>query len=144
VDRVAGDADVATSSGAVRLGAVEGNAVIKSASGDDWIGEATGQVRVSSGNGAIAIGRAHDTVVAKTGMGSIQLGDVSRGSIVATTGVGSLEIGIGVGAAAWLDLSTGHGLVHSELDDASAPAAGEGTVEVRAQTGYGDITVRRA
>ena len=144
VDRIAGDADVSTSSGAVRLGAVAGDAVIKNSNGDNWIGEAAGHVRVSAANGAIAIDRAHDTVAAKSGMGSIRLGEVSRGSVVATTGMGSLEIGIGEGAAAWLDLGTGHGHVRNELDDAAPPAAGESTVDVRAQTGYGDVTVRRA
>ena len=144
VDRVAGDADVGTASGAVRLGAVAGNAVIKSSSGDSWIGDAAGHVRVRAAKGAIAIDRAHDTVAAKSGMGSIRLGEVSRGSVVATTGMGSVEIGIGEGAAAWLDLGTGHGNVRNELDDTAPPAAGERTVEVRAQSGYGDITVRRA
>jgi DUF4097 and DUF4098 domain-containing protein YvlB len=144
VDRVTGDADVGTSSGAVRLGAVAGNAVVKNSSGDNWIGEAAGDVRVSAGNGAIAIDRARHTVAAKSGMGSIRLGEVSRGSVVATTGMGSLEIGIGDGAAAWLDLGTGHGRVTNELEDAAPPAAGESTVDVRAQTGYGDVTVRRA
>jgi hypothetical protein len=48
------------------------------------------------------------------------------------------------GVAAWLDLSTGYGNVRNDLDAAGRPAPGEDTVEVRARTSFGDITVSRS
>jgi hypothetical protein len=55
-----------------------------------------------------------------------------------------VEVGIRDGVAAWLDLDTRFGKVHNDLDAAEQPAPGEETVEVRARTSFGDITVRRA
>ena len=52
--------------------------------------------------------------------------------------------GSATGVAAWLDLDTSFGTVHNDLDAADGPAPGEDTVEVRARTAFGDITVRRA
>ena len=48
------------------------------------------------------------------------------------------------GTAAFLDLSTGYGHVQSEIGASEAPASGEAIAEVRARSGAGDITVRRA
>jgi hypothetical protein len=48
------------------------------------------------------------------------------------------------GVAAWLDLKTQFGRVQSNLEAATQPQVGEDTVEVRAQTAFGDITINRA
>jgi hypothetical protein len=63
--------------------------------------------------------------------------------VVAETAYGKVEVGVADGVAAWLDLGTGYGMVHNELDAADRPGAGEPTVEIRAKSGMGDITVRR-
>ena len=56
-----------------------------------------------------------------------------------------LEIGIGAGTSAWLDLKTGFGQVRNALDETATPRESTGeTVEVRAHTGFGDITIHRA
>jgi hypothetical protein len=59
--------------------------------------------------------------------------------------MGDVEIGIATGASAWLDVKTGFGQVRNALDESAKPPAQPGeTVEVRAHTGFGDITINRA
>ncbi|CRK62018.1 hypothetical protein [Alloactinosynnema sp. L-07] len=145
IERVAGDAQVATGSGRVRIGEVDGTAVVKNSNGSTDIGTVTGELRVRSANGDITVDRADAKVEAKTANGSIRVGAVSRGSVALNTAAGDLEIGIADGTAAWLDLSTGHGRVTNALADAGqGPDKSEETVEVRAHTGYGDIHIHRS
>jgi DUF4097 and DUF4098 domain-containing protein YvlB len=144
VDRALDHAEVKTGSGGVRVGRVDGTAVIKNSNGDTWIGEVTGDVRVNAANGKISVDEAHATVAAKTANGDVRLGEVARGAVVASTGLGKLDVGVRDGVAAWLDLSTGFGTVHNNLGTAPAPAPGEDTVEIRARSGFGDISIRRS
>jgi hypothetical protein len=144
VDRVRGDAHITTGSGTVRIGSVDGAAVVKDSSGDTWIGEVSGDLRVSAANGTIAVDHAGATVAAKTAYGDVRLGQVTTGAIVAQTACGKVEIGVLDGVAAWLDLNTGFGTVHNELNDAERPAPGDAAVEVRGRTAFGDITIRRS
>lgn len=145
VDAVAGDAEIATGTGRIHIGRIDGAAVIKNSNGNTDIGTVTGEVKVRSANGDITVDRADDRVEAKTANGSITIGEVARGVVVLNTSTGDLEIGVADGTAAWLDLNTGHGRVHKSLDDVGqGPDKSEETVEVRAHTSYGDITVRRS
>jgi DUF4097 and DUF4098 domain-containing protein YvlB len=144
VDRALDHAELTTGSGGVHVGRVDGTAVIKNSNGDTWIGEVTGDLRVNAANGKISVDEAHATVAAKTANGDVRLGEVARGAVVASTGFGKLDIGVRDGVAAWLDLSTGFGNVHNSLGTAQPPAAGEDTVEIRARSAFGDITIRRS
>ena len=144
VDRAAGDAEVTTGSGAVRIDGIDGAAVVKNSNGDTWIGEVTGDLRVNAANGRISVDRAHATVAAKTANGDVRLGEVARGAVVAETALGKVEVGIRDGVAAWLDLNTRFGNVRNDLDAADRPGPGEDAVEVRARTSFGDITIRRS
>jgi DUF4097 and DUF4098 domain-containing protein YvlB len=144
VDRVAGDVEVSTGSGQVRIGQIEGVAVIKNSNGDCVVGEVTGDLRVKSANGRISIDRAHASVVAKTANGKVRIGEVIRGAIVLETAAGELEVGIREGTAAWLDASSSYGRVINSLDEADSPGQSEATVEVRARTSYGNITIHRS
>jgi DUF4097 and DUF4098 domain-containing protein YvlB len=144
VDRATGNADVTTGSGAVRLGAADASAVVKDSNGDVWLGDVGGDLRVTAANGEISVDRAGSTVVAKTSNGDVRLGEVVRGPVTVQTASGSLEIGIRDGVAAWLDLRTHFGTVYNSLDATEAPGAGQDTVEVRARTAFGDISVHRS
>jgi putative adhesin len=144
VGRAAGPCEIATASGAVRLGTVDGPLVIKNSNGDSEIGDVTGDLRVSAANGKISVDRAQSTVAVKTANGDIRLGEVVRGAVHAHTAFGRIDVGIRDGVAAWLDLNTAFGKVRSDLDSADRPAPGEDTVELKARTAYGDITIRRA
>jgi DUF4097 and DUF4098 domain-containing protein YvlB len=144
VDAIDGTADV-TGGGRVQIGAIGGAAVVKNSNGNTVIGTVAGDLRVRSANGDISVDRAGAGVDAKTANGSIRIGEVARGSATLHTAAGELEIGVAAGTAAWLDLKTGHGRVNNALDDiGQGPEKSEETVEVRAQTSFGDITVRRS
>ena len=144
VERVNGHAEITTGTGTLRLGRIDGTAAVKNSNGDTSIRDVTGDVRVSAANGSIAIDQAHGTVAAKTAMGDIRVGEAVRGSVVAESGYGKVEVGVREGVAAWLDLNTRFGNLDNDLADGRRPEPGEDAVEVRARTGFGDITIRRS
>jgi DUF4097 and DUF4098 domain-containing protein YvlB len=144
VDRVDGDARLKTGSGELRVGAVHGAATIKNGNGETSVGVAAGELQIRSANGSITVGTARDSVTARTANGDIRIGDVRHGRVVMETAAGELEVGIHQGTAAWLDLNTRYGSVRNGLEDTSGPEGAEDTVEIRARTAAGDITVRRA
>ncbi|MFI6068727.1 DUF4097 family beta strand repeat-containing protein [Micromonospora sp. NPDC051227] len=144
VERVLGSARVKASSGKVRIGAVDGTAEIKNSSGDCWIGHSGGDVRINTAYGDITVDASQASVTARTAYGNLRLGAVTRGAIDAQTSYGAIEVGIRRGTAAWLDVSSKHGRVHNALESTDSPAHTDETVEVRANTSYGDIMIRRA
>jgi DUF4097 and DUF4098 domain-containing protein YvlB len=143
-EAVAGNAEISTGSGRVEIGEVEGAALVKNSNGLTTIDAVTGDLRVRAANGDVRVGRAGAGVDAKTSNGSIHLGEVVRGSVALGTAMGDLDIGIAEGTAAWLEVDTGHGRLRNLLEDAARPAGTDETVEVRARTSLGDITVHRA
>ncbi len=143
VERVTGDAELVTATGDVRAGEIDGSAVIKNANGDTRIGRVGGDLRVKAANGDIAVEDSHGSVSAKTANGRIRIGSIHRGSLVAETANGHVEVGIADGVAAWLDLDTRYGHVRNDLEAAEGPGSADEQVEVRARTGFGDITIRR-
>jgi Putative adhesin len=143
-DGIAGNAEISTGGGKIQIGEVEGTATVKSSNGDTTLDAVTGDVHVRTANGDICVERAGADVDAKTSNGSIRLGEVARGSVVLGTPAGNLEIGIAEGTAAWLQVNTGHGHVRNLLENVTKPEDADETVEVRARTSYGDITIRRS
>jgi DUF4097 and DUF4098 domain-containing protein YvlB len=143
VGRATGDAHVTTASGTARVGRSDGALSIKSANGDVRVGEIAGELKAKTANGAIEVERSRGALTAKTANGAIRLGGLEGGPVVAESGFGPIEIGIPEGVAAWLDLDTRRGRLRNELD-ALPPEPDQPTVEVRAGSGFGDITVRRA
>lgn len=143
VGRATGHTTVTTGSGAVRIASIDGTAVVKNANGDTWIGEVTGDLRVNGANGSIGVDKAHSTVGAKTANGDVRLGEVAHGAVRAETAMGKVDIGVRDGVTAWLDLNTRFGRVQNDLDATDRPATGGDTVEVRAHSSFGDITIRR-
>jgi DUF4097 and DUF4098 domain-containing protein YvlB len=144
VGRAAGQTEITTGSGAVQVGSIDGTAVIKNSNGDTWIGNIGGDLRVKAANGKIVVDRSHASVSAKTANGDIRLGEVARGEVLAETAFGKVEVGILDGVAAWLDLDTKFGNVRNDLGAVGRPESGEDTVEVRAHSAFGDITVGRS
>lgn len=144
VTAVAGNAEFHTGSGKVGVGRVEGTAVVKNSNGDIVIESAGGDVRARTANGGITVDRAGAGVEAKTANGDIRLGEVARGSVTLETAMGDLDIGIAEGTAAWLEVETGFGRVRNLLNDTTRPADAAETVEVRARTTYGDVSIRRS
>ncbi|GAA3010916.1 DUF4097 family beta strand repeat-containing protein [Actinokineospora diospyrosa] len=145
VGRAAGNAEIHTGSGKIAVGEVDGTAIVKNSNGGTEIDVVTGDVRVRSANGDISIERAGAGVDAKSANGGVRVGEVVRGTIALATSIGDLEVGIAEGTAAWLEADTGFGQVRNLLNNADRKpeSAGE-TVEVRARTSHGDITIRRS
>jgi DUF4097 and DUF4098 domain-containing protein YvlB len=144
VGTATGDAVLRTASGAVQVHRIDGRATVKNANGQTSIHEVSGELHVKGANGSVSVDRAEGDAVLKSANGDLRIGAVTRGTVDAQTAMGAVEVGIRDGVAAWLDLGTKFGKVHNELDDGGPPAVGEGSVEVRAQTSFGDITIRRA
>jgi hypothetical protein len=143
LERVTGDAELATATGDVRAGEIDGSAVVKNSNGDTRIREVGGDLRVKAANGDIDVEHSHGSVSAKSANGRIRVGSIHRGSLVAETASGHVEVGVADGVAAWLDLDTRYGHVHNALDATEGPGPADEQVEVRARTGFGDITIRR-
>jgi DUF4097 and DUF4098 domain-containing protein YvlB len=143
VGRAGGGAYLTTGSGALRVDSIDGTALLKNSNGATWVGDVSGDLRVNAATGDIAVDRAHAGVTARTANGDVRLGEVSSGTVVAETGSGGVEVGVADGSAAFLDLNTGFGRVDSDLSAADGPKEGEQTVEVRARSGAGDISIRR-
>lgn len=143
VERAIDRTDVSIGFGAVRINSIDGTAVVKNPNGDTWIGEVTGDLRVNTANGTISVAKADATVAVKTANGDVCLGEVIRGTVLVQSGRGRIEVGVRDGVAAWLDLDTRYGEVHSEFEPTRGPEPGEDTVEIRARTSYGDITIHR-
>ncbi|HUA72751.1 MAG TPA: DUF4097 family beta strand repeat-containing protein [Solirubrobacteraceae bacterium] len=143
LERVTGDAELTTATGAVRAGEIDGSAVVKNSNGDTRIGEIGGDLQVKAANGDIDVEHSHGSVSAKTANGRIRVGSIHGGSLVAETANGHIEVGIAGGVAAWLDLDTRYGHVNNDLDATEAPGSADERVEVRARSGFGDITIRR-
>lgn len=143
VGRARNDAEVTAGSGAVDIGVIDGDAVIKSSNGETRVGEVNGDVRVQAANGSVTIERADAAITVKTANGDVRLAAIRRGSVVAETACGDLEIGICDGTTAWLDLHTHYGHVLNNLEVAEPGEPDDETVEVRARTATGDITIRR-
>jgi hypothetical protein len=143
LEKVTGDAELTTATGDVSAGEIDGSAVIKNSNGDIRIGELGGDVRVNAANGDIDLAHSRGSVSAKSANGHIRVGSVHHGSVVLETGRGHIEVGVVDGVAAWLDLHTRYGQVSNGLDPTERPGSADEQVEVRARTGFGDITIRR-
>ena len=143
-DEIAGNVDVHTGSGRAELGDIAGSVAIRNSNGATTVESAGGDLRVRNANGDITVGRAGAGVDAKTSNGTIRIGEVVRGSVALVTPAGDLDVGIAEGTAAWLEVKTGFGHVRNLLENAVGPEEAADTVEVRARTSYGDITIHRS
>ncbi len=143
IGTIAGDARLTTSNGAVRVDVVDGDAFAKSSNGDIVVSEVSGQLEASTSSGSVDVQFPGTVTSVKTAYGRVRIGDAASGSLRLETSYGEIEVGVPVGTAAWLDVSSGHGAVHSELEAGDGPGDSDRTVEVRARTTYGDILIRR-
>lgn len=139
-----GGVEITADHGQIRVGTVTGDAILKASHGSVVVGEAGGDLEAKLSYGDLEITKALASVAAKTAYGSIQVREVSRGSIRVESGYGKISIGVREGTAAWLDLSSKQGRVRNQLAGDRAPAESEPTVDVRARTQFGDISIERA
>ena len=142
---VGGAARINTASGDVTMKAVGGEAKINSASGDVIIREVGGELSVNSASGDVIVREARGSVRVSTASGDQNIGSVVTGQVELKSASGDLKVGVAEGSTLWVDARSRSGEVRSELPVSELPPEGEGpTVEVRANTMSGDVTVSRA
>ena len=142
---VGGNARVNTASGDVQIRSVGGDAKINSASGDVIIREVAGELSVNSASGDVLVREAGSTVGVNTASGDQEIGSVTTGKVTLKSASGDLKVGIREGTSLWVDARSRAGEVRSELPVSELPPDGNGpSVELRANTMSGDITVSRA
>jgi DUF4097 and DUF4098 domain-containing protein YvlB len=142
---VGGDVQVNTASGDVQIRQIGGEAKINSASGDVIIREVKGELSVNSASGDVLVREAGSSVGINTASGDQQLGSVISGKVTLKSASGDLKVGIREGTSLWVDARSRSGEVRSELPVSDLPPDGNGpTVELRANTMSGDVTVTRA
>ncbi|MDT0449517.1 DUF4097 family beta strand repeat-containing protein [Streptomyces hesseae] len=140
--RATGDAEI-IGSGRVEAGRLGGAATVKNGNGETTIDETVGHLKALASNGRITVGLAHTSVDARSANGAIRIDEIVSGRITLATSSGDLEVGVRESTAAWLDVKTGIGAVHNHLTPSDSPEGAAETVEVRARTSMGDITIRR-
>lgn len=140
VARAVGHVDIGTGSGTVRVDDIDGSAEIKNANGATFVGEVTGELRTKAPNGDIFVGRANGNLTATASNGAVRVASVSAG-VTTVTNSGSIQIGVQRDTQAWLDLHSKYGQVRNELAEADPPASTSNSIQVRAHTSYGNVTV---
>src|SRR5690349_22071359 len=142
---IAGDANINAASGGVQLGSIGGNARVNTASGDQTIREIGGEATVNSASGDVIVREAASSVSVNTASGDQEIGSVTSGKVTLKSASGNCKVGIREGSTLWVDARSRSGEVTSELPVSELPPDGSGpTVELRANTMSGDITVSRA
>ncbi|HEY9412945.1 MAG TPA: DUF4097 family beta strand repeat-containing protein [Jiangellaceae bacterium] len=131
-------------SGDIRVEEPVGEVVLDAASGDIGVDATLTGGRVSSASGDIAIGGIAGRVEIKTASGDIAVRVASEGELTVKSASGDVSVGIPVGTAARLDVTSVSGGVHSQLDSSDAPAEADRKVLVSAQSISGSVTIARA
>jgi DUF4097 and DUF4098 domain-containing protein YvlB len=144
VQQINDSVKVKTGSGDVELGRIGRDGDVSAGSGDVALDSVGGALKVKTGSGDIVIKSGGDRVDAMAGSGDVVVNRVDRGELIVKTGSGDVVIGIASGTAAYLDIQTVTGSVHSSLDNAQAPMDGDSTVTVSVTSGTGDVVLQRA
>jgi DUF4097 and DUF4098 domain-containing protein YvlB len=140
-----GEVSVDTASGDVRLERVEGRFESNTASGDVQVEFVGGALRVNSASGDIDLGEIESDAKIRTASGDIQIRSAVKGKIDVNSASGDVQIGIRRGSSVYIDASSMSGDMTSEMDVSDAPPVSDGpSVDFRARTMSGDVTVRRA
>lgn len=145
VDEAHATVQINTASGDIRLDTAlgEDQVEIGSASGDTEIGSVRGPLTVNVAASDVRVREAAGDVNVSSASGDVTLDHVRAGRVGVSTASGDVRVGIAAGVATWLDLHTLSGDVGTDQVDDDGPAAGEATLELRANTVSGDIRLHR-
>jgi hypothetical protein len=144
VASVEGDADIAFKSGSMRVGRIGGRLRLTGADGPIAVDRVAGPAELGTSSGAIELGTADAGATIRAAYGTVRLRDAVRGVVRIDGSYGNVEVGVRHGTAVWLDATSQHGVVRTDLAADSGPAAGDDTLELRLRTGYGSIDVHRS
>jgi DUF4097 and DUF4098 domain-containing protein YvlB len=140
-----GEVSINSASGDIRLERVEGRFDANTASGDirvEFVGEA---LRINSASGDIELGEIEGDAKIRTASGDVRIDSAVKGKIDINSASGDVELGIRRGSSVYIDASSMSGDMSSEMDVSDAPPVSDGpSVDFRARTMSGDVTVRRA
>lgn len=144
ITRVEGDADLRFKSGAIRVGHVGGRLRLDGADGPIIVDRVDGPAELKTSSGSLEIGTATSGAVIRTAYGAIRVREAVRGVVRVDGSYGNVDVGVRPGTAVWLDATSQHGVVRTDLSADSGPATGDDTLELRIRTGYGSINVHHA
>ncbi|WP_277681229.1 DUF4097 family beta strand repeat-containing protein [Saccharomonospora azurea] len=136
--------DISTGSGSVTLDHVTDSATVRTSSGEVDVATLAGPATVNAGSARVRLGTVSDAVLVRTTSSEITVGDAAAGSVEAISGTGDIRVGVRHDVTAEIDLSSGGGTVHSELDVADVPPEESTELTIRARSGAGRVTVARA
>jgi hypothetical protein len=126
------------------MGHVGGRLRLTGADGPITVDRAAGPAEVATSSGSVEIGTAAAGVAVRSAYGRVRVRDAVRGGVRVDGSYGDVEVGVRRGTAVWLDATSQHGVVRTDLAAESGPAPGEETLELRIRTGYGSIDVHRS
>ncbi len=143
VQRADADLDLRTQAGQAGCGLTLGRARLRTSAGDVELGEAHGVTELKTAAGSIRVGTSTAELSARTASGDVRVERAESGVLRLRTHHGQVDVGVPHGTAAWLDVDTRAGVLHSELASAEAPQDDDRTVEVHVHNLSGDVHVRR-
>lgn len=135
---------ITTSNGDVTVRAIDGSAVLKTSNGDIRLDAVSGDVRATTANGDIRVEEFRGTLGATTTSGDVIVATARSGEIAASAKTGDLTFGVPEGTAVWVDVRSGTGDVRNKLETGEAPEEDADRLEIRGQTSFGDITLKRS
>lgn len=144
VDHAVGRVTVRTGSGSVRLGPMLAALQVRSGTGEIEVSSIADVASLGTGSGDVRLGAVQGEVMVRTGSGDVTVADAVAGSIDLFTGSGEIRVGVRPGTAALVDLVSGSGQAHSELDLLDSQPTGEAKVRIRGRTGSGNAVVAAA
>jgi hypothetical protein len=144
VTHVEHDAEVRFKYGSMHIGHVGGRLQLKGAGGPIVVDRVDGPAELESSNGSLEVGTASAGANLRAAYGTVRVREAVRGVVQINGSYGNVDVGVRRGTAVWLDATSQHSVVRSELSADAGPAAGDDTLELSIRTGYGAINVHHA
>lgn len=141
IPRTNGTSSVRTGSGEVDIASVTGTLNLRAGSGTTRITELGGNADLVVGTATVRVGTLDGELFVRAGSGNLVLAEARSGSVQLIGGSGDIRIGIGYGALAGIDISSGAGRARSELEVREAPPEEHVALTVHARSGTGDVTL---
>jgi hypothetical protein len=144
VTHVEGDADLRFKAGSMRVGHVGGRLQLTGADGPISVDRIDGPAELKTSSGSLEIGTMAAGAAIRAAYGGIHVREARRGVLRIDGSYGNVAVGVRNGTAVWLDATSQHGVVRTDLASDSGPGSGEDTLELHIRTGYGSIDIHRS